>query len=991
MNQAPKIVNELVKRFSDNLEAYRSEAYNEARLRQEFIDPLFETLGWDVSNKSGAAEAYKEVIHEDSIKIGGVTKAPDYCFRIGGSRKFFVEAKKPAVKIRQDSDSAFQLRRYAWSSKLPLSILTNFEGFAIYDCRIKPDNSDSASKGRVLYFGFQELLDKWSELMGVFSRDAVWKGYFDKYLESARGKKGTAEVDNAFLVEIEQWRELLARNIASRNHLTSKDINFAVQRVIDRIIFLRICEDRGIETYRRLKDVAAEGSGVYQRLCVLFQEADERYNSGLFHFYPDKDRLENPDTLTLQLVIDDRIPKDIISSLYYPESPYEFSVLPADILGQVYERFLGKQIRLTAGGSAKVEEKPQVKKAGGVYYTPTYVVEHIVQQTLAPLLDRKTPKEAAKLKIVDPACGSGSFLIGAYQYLLDWHRRWYEEDGPEKHRKELYRGSGGTWRLTASTRRKILLNNIHGVDIDPQAVEVTKLSLLLKVLEGETEQSVTAQIRMFHERALPDLGRNIKCGNSLIEPNFLRAAQLKMLGQEETNRINVFDWKAEFLGIMKAGGFDAVIGNPPWGASLSQEELDYLRNAYGRVVARMVDSYIYFLYRATQVAKPECPIGFIIPSTLLNQVDAKPMRRVLLERGITVLANLGQGVFGNKVLNTSTIIISAEHRPTIALADLSHLELQDRKSELSKLHHVKRSLWCDIVSRDPDLTFFAGDLSHAALLDRMRQKHPTLLSVLDGPIQRGVSPDIAEAHVVSETDVRAANLECALLRRSVSGGQIKRYRDWLADEYIIYTDRDTQLRSYPNIAKRLATFKHLNTCKEVSSGKHPWWSLHRPRDPRIFESPKFIGLTTVKTIELIYDQDQSIYVTDAMYVMRLQDEHDPWAFMGILQSKLMLFLYRVSNQGESRVIPQIKASKLQPLPFPMASAPECLIADISCSVRTMYDLNSQLAHSRNPHDQDRIVRQADATDQQINSIVYEIYGLAEKEIDLVESAVSSWS
>lgn len=277
-------------------------------------------------------------------------------------------------------------------------------------------------------------------------------------------------------------------------------------------------------------------------------------------------------------------------------------------MGQVYERFLGKQIRLTAGGLAKIEEKPEVKKAGGVYYTPTYVVDYIVQHTLTPLVLRKTPKEVSKLKIVDPACGSGSFLLGAYHYLLEWHRQWYENDGPEKHRKELYRGSGGTWRLTASTRRNILLNNIYGVDIDSQAVEVTKLSLLLKVLEGETEQTVTAQLRMFQERALPDLGRNIKCGNSLIEPSFLRTAQLKMLGQDETSRINVFDWNVEFQNIMKARGFDAVIGNPPWGAQLSAEELEYLRNAYGRVVARMVDSYIYFLYRATQLPNRSIPL-----------------------------------------------------------------------------------------------------------------------------------------------------------------------------------------------------------------------------------------------------------------------------------------------------------------------------------------------------------------------------------------------
>ena len=193
--EAPKQVIELVERFDRNLEAYRSEAYNETRLRREFIDPFFAALGWDVENESGAAEAYKDVIHEDTIKVGGATKAPDYCFRIGGARKFFVEAKKPAINVRQAADPAFQLRRYAWSSKLPLSVLSSFREFAVYDCRIRPDQHDPAATARILYLPFTDYLSKWSEISGIFSKEAVYKGYFDKHVEVTRGKRGTAEVD----------------------------------------------------------------------------------------------------------------------------------------------------------------------------------------------------------------------------------------------------------------------------------------------------------------------------------------------------------------------------------------------------------------------------------------------------------------------------------------------------------------------------------------------------------------------------------------------------------------------------------------------------------------------------------------------------------------------------------------------------------------------------------------------------------------------------
>ncbi len=574
----PPEVIELVERFCLHAEAYAGEAYNETQVRREFIDPFFEALGWDVNNKAGHAEAYKDVIHEDAIKVGGSTKAPDYCFRIGGARKFFVEAKKPSVSVGEDPGPAYQLRRYAWSNKLPLSIVTDFEEFAVYDCRIRPKPDDKPSSARVLYLTYGDYPKRWTEIGSIFSKNAILKGSFDKYAESNRRKRGTAEVDDEFLKEIEAWRDELARNIALRNQqLSVRDLNYAVGKTIDRIIFLRMCEDRGVETYAQLR-ILLNGSEVYKRLVEIFYRADERYNSGLFHFQVEKARPEAPDELTPQLVIDDKVLKDIIKSLYYPDCPYEFSVLPPEILGQVYEQFLGKVITLTAGHRAKVEYKPEVKKAGGVYYTPKYIVDYIVEHTVGKLLEGKSPadigppldskpsrarkqagdqnrdrygavipsrarkqtspltkggSQAGSLRVLDPACGSGSFLLGAYQCVLDWHLTWYSEHDPNEWAKKKHppiyqvtdqyrdRQGAGSWRLTITEKKRILLNHIFGVDIDPQAVEVTKLSLLLKVLEGESQQTVDNQLRFLYERALPDLSSNIKCGNSWPAPRKL--------------------------------------------------------------------------------------------------------------------------------------------------------------------------------------------------------------------------------------------------------------------------------------------------------------------------------------------------------------------------------------------------------------------------------------------------------------------------------------
>mgnify|MGYP001131488752 CR=1 FL=1 len=675
---APKAISELVERFGSNCEAYRSTRYNETQLRREFLDPFFEALGWDVNNKQGYAEAYKDVIHEDAIKVGGYTKAPDYCFRIGGTRKFFVEAKKPAVNLKDDSSPAYQLRRYAWSAKLPLSILTNFEEFAVYDCRTKPAPADKASMARIMYVTCTEYLQLWDDIGSIFSHQAVLKGSFDKYAESSKNKKGTAEVDDAFLREIESWRDLLARHLALRNpDLTQRELNYAVQQTIDRIIFLRICEDRGIEGYGQLMALLNREQ-IYEQLCHLFQQADVRYNSGLFHFSRETGRIEPPDELTLRLTVDDKPLREIINNLYYPDSPYEFSVLPADILGQVYEQFLGKVIRLTVSHRAVVEDKPEVKKAGGIYYTPTYIVNYIVRNTVSKLLEGKTPKQATKLRILDPACGSGSFLIEAYQHLLDWHRDWYIDDSPQKWAKgrqaRLYQSQGGDWRLTANERKHILLNNIYGVDIDSQAVDVTKLSLLLKVLEGENEETLDRQFSMFQERALPDLSNNIKCGNALIGTDFDENKQMSLLDDEECYRINVFDWEMEFPGVMnpESGGFDAVIGNPPYTSwysrqalELGQDEESYLRLHYrflrNESTKARIHSTMFFLEKSYNILR-ENGIFCMIVDQNIHDYPFKPIRKYIAERAEIVEVVNNIAAF-SKVGSGQTIVAFKKSEP----------------------------------------------------------------------------------------------------------------------------------------------------------------------------------------------------------------------------------------------------------------------------------------------------------------------------------------
>ncbi|QXF12861.1 type I restriction enzyme HsdR N-terminal domain-containing protein [Sphingopyxis terrae] len=249
---APKELTDLVARYAANRDDFRKTSFNETQARIELIDPLFNLIGWDMANRKGYSDEYKEVLHEDRVRIEGKSKAPDYAFRIGGVRKFQLEAKKPAINIGTDGSAAFQIRRYAWSASLNLCVLTNFENLAIYDAGTRPAKTDSARKARPKFYSYTDYEAKWDEICDLLSPEGIQKGNFGKFAAGVGSRRGSSTIDNQFLEEMEEWRRSLAIDIAARNRgLDLRGLNNAVQVLIDRIVFLRIAEDRGIEKYGR--------------------------------------------------------------------------------------------------------------------------------------------------------------------------------------------------------------------------------------------------------------------------------------------------------------------------------------------------------------------------------------------------------------------------------------------------------------------------------------------------------------------------------------------------------------------------------------------------------------------------------------------------------------------------------------------------------------------------------------------------------------------
>lgn len=1011
---APDIIHELVNRFRDSYDFYTSANYNEAQLRQEFINPFFEALGWDMTNKAGYAPQYREVIHEDSQKQSdGKTKAPDYAFRIGSNRIFFLEAKKPHTKIKIESDPAFQLRRYGWNAHMSLSILTNFDKFAVYDCRTRPNEKDSPATGRVLLLSFEDYLEKWDEIVSIFSKDAVLKGAFDRFAEDKKGKKGTTEVDSEFLKEIEKWRDKLARNIANRNfsrasnnqitnhHQAERNLNYAVQTTIDRILFLRICEDRKIEPENQLLEIA-NGKDIYANLLILFQKADQKYNSGLFHFSTEKNQTSEPDSFTPSLKIDDEVLRDIIKTTYYP-CPYIFNEIPVEILGQVYEQFLGSVIRLTPAGMAKVEEKPEVRKAGGVYYTPRYIVDYIVQNTVCKLLNPEgqttsneggkgpkalSPEQALKIRIVDPACGSGSFLLGAYQFLLDYHLSYYLNHEPKNYLKgkspALVPTDDGGYSLSLEAKKRILTSCIFGVDIDSQAVEVTKLSLLLKLLEGEK-----GQLSLGIERILPDLGNNIRCGNSLIGWDYFKD-QL-FADEEEIYRVNPFNWQAAFPQVFADGGFDAVIGNPPY---IRQESLGDDKRYYEaiyKVFTGTADIYSYFIEKGVDLLAPGGQFSYIVANKWLRAKYGFKLRKWLKTKCIEEIIDFGDlPVFTNATTYPLILRVSnnpPHFKPMLTTVDtLDFISLQEYVNQEGEIS--------DQTCFEDDGWSLAGKDTQD-LLAKLRENSIPLGEYVHGKTYRGILTGLNKAFVIDQKTKDRLIAEDPkseeLIKPFIIGKDIQRYKINWDNKYIIFTRRGVNINDYPAIQTYLTQFKHElmpkpanwkgDSWKGRKPGPYKWYEIQDTVGYfKEFEKPKIVWGNLAQRPKFTMDT-QGFYVNAPSVIIPLEDYY----LLGILNSSIGYTFISLTAAGRQGGFFEYKPIYVSQVPIHVVdknNPKEIAIKNqIEANVKHLLELNGQSPQT--PLEKRKNNELIGVVEKTIDQLVFELYNLSNEEIELI--------
>ncbi len=1004
-------IGELVRNFQRNEADYLRPTYNETQARTDFITPLLEAFGWDVHNVAGQPLALREVIEEATVEVGveRQSKKPDYELRLARQRKLFVEAKKPSVRVDYDRAPAFQIRRYGYSASLPIAVLTNFHRLAIYDCRPAPADTDEAHVARLMLVGCDEFDARFDELWPLLSRQAVYSGDFDRRFAVDATRHGTQQFDDLFLSQVRSWRERLAADIhANTPSLSSVELTYAVQLFLSRIVFLRICEDREIERYENLKGL--QPSGTFQALMAELRRADMFYNSGLFRLLDDQ---------RLGIRISDDMIHGIIAELYYPQSPYTFTVVETEVLGEIYEQFLGEVITVD-DGVVQIISKPEVRQSGGVVPTPRYVVDAIVSRTLGPALEGKRPPDLASLTVADICCGSGVFLLSAYEFILDNYLSWYLTNNRADHvGRTIYEAVAGQWRLTFEEKRRILLTHIRGVDIDANAVEVTRFSLLLKLIEDETEAALQDYITRHRTPALPALDTIIRSGNSLVSTTEWNQV-FGSMSVALMEKINPFDWPTEFPVEMGQAGFDVIVGNPPYiriqrMSLYSPEEVAFYQNSkslYSTAHQDNFDKYALFIERSLMLLVPGGRLGLIIPHKFMTIQAGRALRRLITaDRFLEDIVHFGvKRVFGRDVANyTCILVLDRQGRDVVHVEQVRSLEAW-RYGESGALMDVPS----DTLGEDP---WEFADAETRALFERIRAAFPDRLGEL-AEIFVGVQTSADHIYIFHAV---AENADTVTLRWND--------RDWPIERGIVHPCLyDAQLHAYarpqPNTwiifpyetvtvgtKTRARLFQptemaqHFPKCfdylearrteleqRSISGGpaaERQFYQFGRSQSLTKFDTPKIILPILSVEPRYAYD-DKNIMVTGGgngpYYMVRLRDGVDltNYYLLALLNHPLSEAFVRKNTSAFGGGYYSHGKQFIEDLPIPVPTNNNEL-ANIEALVAQMITSLDVVAAARTPHQKAQYERQASAIRAQIEERITNLFGLTVADLDVVRA------
>ncbi|MEK7664866.1 MAG: N-6 DNA methylase [Patescibacteria group bacterium] len=908
--EAKEKIKKLVEKYEKEKSLGRLKSYSEEETKKGFIEPLFEALGWNIYDK-------KEVSLEETIS----SKRVDYGFYLNDRIKFYLEAKKFNVDLYSE-DFANQAIRYSFNKGAVWAVLTNFETLIIFNAQ---DIEKKLADKKLLTIHCNEYIDKFDKLW-LLSKEAFEKDLLDKYGEEVGKKIEKVPISSLLYKDLQECREILIKNLSQWNkNVNSDDLDEGVQKILDRLLFIRVAEDRGVEPatlipmtreYYSRKD---QKETLYQAMILKFRELDNFYNSNLFsnHYFENWEEFSGATA-------------KVINILYGKEGYYEydFKAMPSDVLGAVYENYLSHRLSKSKKGTT-VSKDAGKRKEQGIYYTPSYIVDYIVKNSLGPVLDKcRSVLDVKKIKILDPACGSGSFLIKAVDIVAEKYRSFGYKD------EELL-------------KRQIIDENIYGVDLDPQAVEITRLNLLINALSERIKFSPL---------------KNIKNGNSLL-----------------------FDWQDEFPKVFKQGGFDCIIGNPPYIKEfINKSAFDDLHNS--PYYQGKMDIWTMFACISIDLLKENGILGFIAPNSWVTNAGSSIFRNKILKDGeLKSFIDFGDyKVFEQAGIQTM-IFVFEKKKPNKKYL-VNYLKVTDKSVAEDKLitdifgKKVKINIEPEnLIGKN--ITF--EDSKTGLILDKIESKQNFKLT--EKEVGQGIVPAPDKYFLVDDISEYTEKEKNYLKKYYTSS---YKYHAGISDKWLFYMSANNfdakKFDEFPNIKKHFEPFKKQLAEAKIKYGTpdKPYFFLHREREERFFiKGPKIVCGVRTKNPGFFYTKDE-YYGSRALNFIET-DRIDLKHLTGILNSKLSYFWLK--NKGK-QLGDLLQIDKGPLLEIPIYIGDKNQQKQIIILVDKMLELNKNLQKiTENSEKWNLIKLEIEKTDKKIDEEVYKLYSLTEEEIKIVEN------
>jgi type I restriction-modification system DNA methylase subunit len=859
-----KLINDFRVKFPKDV----PKTFNEENTK-DWLDELFRILGWIIR------------IDVDKEEIVGKRKRVDYSFKIEGTTQFLLEAKKPSENL---DDHIEQAVTYGYQKSKKWVVLSNFEEIRIYNSQYWDEPEEI--KRLFAPLKINDFLTRFDDLW-LLSKQAFQEHLIEEVAKKYGKIKPKEPITEQLSNDLGRWRGLITRSINDHKRLNEQPIESekaeewideAVQRIIDRIIFIRVVEDKNLEEpilEQAIKDWKIEKKKrLMEFLKIQFRKMDDTYNSGLFREHYSEN-----------LSIDDEVLEKVIQETYKSPNglPYDFAVIDADILGSVYEQYLSLLLRKTAKRTS-LKQSAGKRREQGIYYTPPHIVEYIVKNTLGNFLYGKAESKIEKIKVLDPACGSGSFLIKAFDQF-----------------KPYYKNKGGQQKMNPYSQ--ILTEHLYGVDLDTKAVEIAQLNLLLKAAETKHK--------------LPELDDNIKCGNSLIETN---------LSEEK----HPFNWKEKFEEIMKKGGFDIIIGNPPYGVAFSQGEREYFKANYPNR-DKDINSFVLFIEKTYYLLKKGGRLGFIIPKNFVKTDDYENIRKFILTKThLKIVADFGKSF--REVTGEMVVII------------LEKTDSPDPKTIIETYdEHFNRNT--TTISQKTFLGFdkFRINLNISpettALVEQVRKNSVKVGSILK--IIRGVETGKKDNYITLEKRPNCIPI--------VAGKDI--------DRYVVRFNR---------------------------------WMSYLPdkiefKDESVYKNPKILIRKIAGYIHATFD-NSGLYTTQGVYCLFGLPTPKLKHHLAILNSKLIRWYYNFYFNMDAHLTTNVTIENIRNLYTKEASNSQLIQL-----VDNILQINQRLSQLKNKpsNETHQLEMEIKIAEDKIDQIVYDLYGLSPNQIKIVKESISS--